>query len=269
MPEPGSCRGPGLGRTEGKPAPLRSFLASSLVAALLCSPSAHGQATNCPAAASPDQAQDTSPAALDTEPTDQPIQIESAGAEVSRSGDAALLGEVTVRQGNRTLYAETASYDAATRAIKVEGDVEYRDPELRVRGATGTWNADRGGSFSETEFELPSRPARGSADQLSLSPKGNLTLKGVLFTTCPAGNDDWLFKASSIDIDRDKQQGTGRNVRLDFKGVPLLYAPYISFPAGPARKSGFLFPSVGTSSSSGFEFGIPYYFNLADRKSVV
>jgi LPS-assembly protein len=265
VPEARSCRGLELSRNEGKPAPLRSLLARSLVAALLCSPPAHGQATDCPTSASPDQAQaqNTNPAALDTELADQPIQIESAGAEVSRSGDASLLGEVTVRQGNRTLYAETASYDAATRAIKVEGDVEYSDPELRVRGATGTWNADRGGRFSETEFELPSRPARGSADQLSLSPEGNLTLKGVLFTTCPAGNDDWLFKASSIEIDRDKQQGTGRNVRLDFKGVPLLYAPYISFPAGPARKSGFLFPAVGTSSSSGFEFGIPYYFNLA------
>jgi LPS-assembly protein len=52
-------------------------------------------------------------------------------------------------------------------------------------------------------------------------------------------------------------------VKLEFLGVPILYLPWISFPAGPARKSGFLFPSIGTSSRSGFEFGIPYYYNLA------
>jgi LPS-assembly protein len=45
--------------------------------------------------------------------------------------------------------------------------------------------------------------------------------------------------------------------------VPILYLPWISFPAGPSRKSGFLFPSIGTSSRSGFEMGVPYYFNLA------
>jgi len=261
----GFHRGPYLKAARGKPVPFKSFLTRAFVAALFCSPVAHGQATSCPTSSSPDKAPEpTEPTAiLDQEPTDQPIQIESEGAEVSRSGDASLLGQVTVRQGSRILTAETATYEAATHAIKVEGDVEFRDPQLRVRGATGSWNADRGGSFSETEFELPARPARGSAQQLALSPEGDLTLEQVLFTTCPAGNDDWLIRASSIEIDRDKQQGTGRNVRLDFKGVPLFYAPYISFPAGSARKSGLLFPAIGTSSRNGFEFGIPYYFNLA------
>jgi len=194
---------------------------------------------------------------------DQPIHVESDGASVSRSGDAALLGNVRVRQGSRTLHAETATYDAATRRFKVEGDVEYQDPQLRVKGATGTWNGAEGGRFEEAEFELPARPARGSAGALGMTPEGNLSLEEVTFTTCPAGNDDWLLKARSIEIDREAQQGTGRDVRLEFLGVPLLYAPWISFPAGEARKSGFLFPTIGTSTSNGFELGIPYYFNLA------
>ncbi|HEU5468270.1 MAG TPA: LPS assembly protein LptD, partial [Steroidobacteraceae bacterium] len=46
-------------------------------------------------------------------------------------------------------------------------------------------------------------------------------------------------------------------------GVPILYTPVISFPVGSARKSGFLFPSFGNSDKSGFELGVPYYFNLA------
>jgi LPS-assembly protein len=246
---------------------LTPFLARTLAATLSCSLVAEVRATDCPAPADPEAAPAglAAPGAPTVDPSDEPIQIESEGAEVGRSGDASLLGQVTVRQGDRTLSAETATYEAASRSFKVEGDVEYRDPEVRIRGATGTWSGGRGGSFTETEFELPTRPARGSAGELALSPEGNLALQDVVFTTCPAGNDDWLFKASSIEIDRERQQGTGRNVRLDFKGVPLLYAPYISFPAGDARKSGFLFPSIGTSSSNGFEFGIPYYFNLASN----
>ena len=203
------------------------------------------------------------------DPDDEQIQVESEGASVSRTGDAALLGQVKVRQGNRRLTAETATYEAATRTFKVEGDVEYSDPELRVRGATGAWSDSRGGRFDDTEFELPARPARGEARQLGVTPEGNLELERVRFTTCPAGNDDWMLKAASIDIDREAQQGTAREVRLEFLGVPILYAPYISFPAGESRKSGLLFPTIGTSSSNGFEFGIPYYFNLAPNYDAV
>jgi len=200
---------------------------------------------------------------------DQLITIESEGAEVTRQGDARLLGEVKVRQGDRTLSARDASYDADARSFRVEGDVEYRDPTLRVAGESGDWSSDRGGVFTDTEFELPARPARGAARELRLSPEGNLGLSDVLFTTCPAGNDDWLLKASSIEIDREREQGTGRDVRLELKGIPLLYLPYITFPAGPSRKSGFLFPTIGTSSRSGFELGVPYYFNLAPNYDAI
>lgn len=234
-----------------------------LALAVLAALATAAGAQQCPMPTPRDAPQLPGTARAAADPSGEPITIESDGAEVTREGDATLSGEVRVRQGDRVLTAGTASYDAATRSFKVDGDVEYRDPEVRVRGATGNWSGERGGVFTEAEFELPARPARGSADELKLSPQGDLGLAGVLFTTCPAGNDDWLLKAGSIDIDRERQQGTGRDVRLEFKGVPLLYTPWISFPAGDARKSGFLFPSVGTSSKSGFEVGVPYYFNLA------
>lgn len=241
---------------------MRRILDRAALFALLAGIATAAAATDCPAPTPPERPAGAlpSPAAA---PEDQPIEVESEGASVSRSGDAALLGHVTVRQGDRTLSAESASYEAATRSFKVEGDVEYRDPRLRVRGSTGTWSGARGGRFTETEFELPERPARGAAGELGLTPEGNLQLDRVSFTTCPVGNDDWMLTADSIYIEREAQQGTGRNVRLDFLGMPLIYAPYISFPAGDRRKSGFLFPTIGTSSSNGFELGIPYYFNLA------
>ncbi|MCU0975621.1 MAG: LPS assembly protein LptD [Steroidobacteraceae bacterium] len=199
----------------------------------------------------------------DAEGVEPRIEITSDGAEFGRSGEGRLLGHVVVRQGSRTLTAETATFNAETRDFQVEGSVEYRDPRLLVGGDKGNWSSTAGGVFTGTRFELPERPARGTAGRLQLTPNGDLGLEDVLFTTCPAGNDDWLLLAGSIDIDREAQQGTGRDVKLEFLGVPILYLPWISFPAGPARKSGFLFPSIGTSSRSGFEFGIPYYFNLA------
>ena len=52
---------------------------------------------------------------------------------------------------------------------------------------------------------------------------------------------------------------------MEFFGVPLLRLPVISFPVGNARKSGVLFPSLGSTSSSGVQLSVPYYFNIAPQ----
>ncbi len=192
-----------------------------------------------------------------------PIEVSSGGAELTREGDATLSGGVTVRQGDRTLSAESAVYDASEQSFEVEGAVEYRTPELRLKGTSGSWQTAGGGRFTDAEFELPLRPARGAAAELEINAAGDLALSEVRFTTCPAGNNDWLLRASSVDINQRTQQGRGRNVRVTLKGVPVLYAPVVSFPVGEARKSGFLFPSFGNSVKGGFELEVPYYFNLA------
>ena len=204
-----------------------------------------------------------SPATKDRDPKDQPIQLKGGHAEMTREGDAKLTGGVTIVQGEREVSAESATYDASERRFEVEGDVEYRSPDIRLKGGSGSWNALGTGQFSGAEFELPQRPARGSAKSLEMDGAGTLKLEGVRFTTCPAGQTDWELRADSIEIDQKTQQGTGRNVRVDLKGVPILYTPVISFPVGGARKSGFLFPSFGNSDKSGFELGVPYYLNLA------
>jgi len=192
-----------------------------------------------------------------------PVRVTSGGAELSREGDAKLTDGVVIRQGTREVSAQSATYDASERRFEVEGDVEYRSPDLRVKGGSGSWDSGGAGQFTGVEFDMPARPARGSASSLDMTAEGDIKLREVSFTTCPVGNDDWYLRASAIDIDQDRQQGKGRNVRIELKGVPILYAPVISFPVGDARKSGFLFPTFGNTDKSGFELGVPYYRNLA------
>ena len=42
----------------------------------------------------------------------------------------------------------------------------------------------------------------------------------------------------------DSGRGVARNARLNFKGVPILYSPWLSFPLDDRRKSGFLYPRI-------------------------
>jgi len=222
-------------------------------------------AQSCPAPNLSDPADDASTPALTpaATPGDEPIKITSEGAEVSRAGDAVLKGKVRIRQGDRTLSAENATFNAEDQTFAVSGSVTYRDPEMRIKGKSANVATAGEASFEGAEFDLPTRPARGSADKIKVNRQGLLQLSGVVYTTCPTGNEDWVLRAADIDINPGAGLGTGRNVRLDFKGIPILYTPFISFPVGDQRKSGFLFPTLANSSRSGLGLQVPWYWNIA------
>ncbi|MCK5325450.1 MAG: LPS assembly protein LptD, partial [Woeseiaceae bacterium] len=83
------------------------------------------------------------------------------------------------------------------------------------------------------------------------------------YTTCPPGSNDWIVEASDIDLDTQSGVGTARGMKLRFQGIPVLWAPYLSFPISDARKSGVLVPEIGSTSRSGNEIRVPWYWNIA------
>jgi len=140
--------------------------------------------------------------------------------------------------------------------------VTYTDPNLTVRGQ-GAQLEPGAATFEQAEFSLSAVNGRGSAERIKATASGDLELDQVRYTTCPVGNDDWAIRAADIDLSQRRGLGTGRGVRLDFKGIPLLYAPVFSFPIGNERKSGFLYPSFDVSGRSGTGISVPWYWNIA------
>jgi LPS-assembly protein len=53
---------------------------------------------------------------------------------------------------------------------------------------------------------------------------------------------------------------------MEFKGVPIMYSPKVNFSFNNERKSGFLSPTWGTTTRSGFQLRAPYYFNIAPNQ---
>ncbi len=192
------------------------------------------------------------------------IDIITGNVEIDLNGPATFNDRLVMRQGNRELGADSARYDRDSGEISATGNIEFRDPVTWVKGNAARYNATTGlFSIESAVYELYTVPARGTADRIALEESRQLSLTKVTYTTCAAGKDDWLLHASSISIDQDTGTGTARNARLEFKGVPILYAPYLTYPIDNRRKSGLLLPDVGNSDQRGIEFALPYYFNLA------
>ena len=191
----------------------------------------------------------------------------SAGAFEARLGDkpmAAMTGGVLLRRGNKLAGAESANFDPDRRALLLDGNVRYEDPGTQIVSDAAEFSYDSGRiEFSGASFSLGSSNARGRADNLLINQQGQLQFDNVSYTTCPPGSNDWELQASDIDLDTRLGVGTARNIKLRFKNVPILYAPYISFPIGDARKSGLLTPEIGSTGRSGNEIRVPYYWNIA------
>jgi LPS-assembly protein len=174
-----------------------------------------------------------------------------------------LRGHVVVRQGDRRIKANEVQYDRGNNSLRTRGGIDYTDPLVHVTGAGGSYSPTEGAQFQLAQFNLIERSARGAAQEMQLTPQGLIRLQRVTFTTCPVNDQSWVLRAARITLDTRKRVGTGRDARIDFKGVPILYLPWVSFPLGDQRKSGFLFPTLGNTSRGGAEVSVPYYFNIA------
>jgi len=186
-----------------------------------------------------------------------------AGTYDAVIGNVTLAGDVTARQGDREIHASEIQYDAARGSLRTDGHIDYQDPLVHVSGAGGSYSAPGGAEFHDAQFSLKERAARGTAQQMSVTPDGVMRLTGVTFTTCPQNNQAWQLKADRIVLDTRDRIGTGYDTQIDFMGVPLMYLPWLSFPLSPERKSGFLFPGIGNTSINGVQLSVPYYWNIA------
>jgi LPS-assembly protein len=198
-----------------------------------------------------------------TNPADLPIEVATDEFDGDASA-ATLKGNVEVHQGDRSLKGNQMQYqdENGVRSIESNQHLDYEDSLVHVTGESGSYSGATGAAFKSADFTLKQRAARGAAKELKLTPDGVLDLNGVSFTTCPANDKSWDLRASDIKLDTRTKIGTGRDARVDFFGVPLIYLPWISFPLSSERKSGFLFPGIGNTSTGGFQLSVPYYFNI-------
>ena len=194
------------------------------------------------------------------------LQFE-AGEFEAQMGDkpsATMSGGVLVRQGRRLVGADTASYDPDALALRLAGGVRYEDPDSQIRSDSAEFSYSSGRvRFEGAEFRLIDGGARGAASALEINQEGKIVLDDVEYTTCPPGSNDWSLEAGDIDLDTATGTGTARNVKISFQGLPIAYAPYLSFPIGNARKSGVLTPEFGSAGRSGRAVSVPYYWNIA------
>ncbi|OAI29053.1 LPS biosynthesis protein [Methylomonas koyamae] len=173
-------------------------------------------------------------------------------------------GNVDMNRADQHLVADKASYDTVAETLDAQGGVLYSEDQLAMSSETLSLNMGKDEArLRKAQFIVPQAPFRGSADVVYRDSKSLSRYNEAAFTSCAPGNQDWVVHAARLKINRESGQGSAKNAWLEFKGVPVLYTPYISFPTDNRRLSGFLAPTWGSTQRNGFDASLPFYWNIA------
>lgn len=195
------------------------------------------------------------------------VELQADNARARDQNIFTLEGNAVAETGWQRLQADTLTYNQHAGRIDAAGNLIYTSPDLLVDGERGTLFPDTdSGDIEQAVYALPDKHARGRAASLTLDGRDWQTLRDVSYTTCPEQSTDWEIFARQVDLDQVNGTGTARDARVELKGVPVLYTPYLSFPLDDRRKSGLLVPNVGITDETGFDLSIPYYWNIAPNR---
>ena len=177
---------------------------------------------------------------------------------------ATLAGEVVLRQAGLQIEADEANLHQLENRGELVGNVRLRDQGMLVVGDRAELQLDNGEArVDNAEYVLHQSHIRGSAQYAKREESAIIRLKDGTYTSCEPGSNAWHLTGKNIKLNPATGFGTATNVTLRVKNVPVFYTPYIYFPIDDRRQSGFLPPSMSTSSDNGVSLKTPYYFNLA------
>lgn len=200
-----------------------------------------------------------------TNKSDAPTFI---GAKASRYNTedqvGTLAGDVVMRQGSMQVEADEANLYQAESRGELSGNVRIRDNGALLVGDHADVQLDTGeAKVDNAEYVMHKSRIRGNALYAKRAENAIIRLKDGTYTTCEPNSNAWQLKGNNITLNPATGFGTATNVTLRVKDIPVLYTPYIYFPIDDRRQSGFLPPSFGTGTDTGFMLVTPYYFNLA------
>jgi len=194
------------------------------------------------------------------------IDVDAGGVAYRQDTEVLdLTGGIDVRRGSQRITADAATYNQRTGEIVTSGETFLENPGLRIIGSGATFNLKtNSGTIPDARYRFSGKAnLRGDAAVANLVNPDLTRYSHITYTSCPPGVNSWSLRASKLELDQVSGRGVARNARLRIKGVPVLYTPYINFPIDDRRKSGLLIPSIGNSDDDGFEFILPYYWNIA------
>ena len=174
-------------------------------------------------------------------------------------------GGVTLTRSDMSLTADEVVYDRTNAIVEAKGNVVVTDPQGVITGEFAHLNMeDESGWIDEATGHLELSRYSLAAKRLDKLGGPLYHVERGVFTTCECGGlekPSWSLGGEQTDVTLHGA-GVMKNALFRVKDVPVLWFPYLPFPANNDRQSGFLTPVAGNSSERGFFAEVPFYWAI-------
>jgi LPS-assembly protein len=176
-----------------------------------------------------------------------------------------LTGHVKTVRADQELHADVADYNSDTSDYDARGNVHYQDNGnlLSADHLVGNTDNSTGVATGNVRFQMLNSHGNGTAVRGEMLDANRNRYSVATYSTCDIGRHIWEIRAKKMDTDENLGRGIARDATMTIYGLPIFYSPYMSFPLNNDRQSGFLYPYFEHTGEAGYQFRIPYYFNLA------
>jgi LPS-assembly protein len=173
-------------------------------------------------------------------------------------------GNVTITKENKKLSADFVRFNhknmdahASGHVLMTAGEDVLTGNQLDINLASETGTLYDGTIFlKQNHFYISGNKLQKTGDQTYSAEQASLT-------SCDGPKPAWKITGRKMNVTIEGY-GTVENAAFYAQNVPVLYSPYMMFPAKIKRQSGLLAPEFAYSERNGFEYTQPFYWAISD-----
>ncbi len=174
-------------------------------------------------------------------------------------------GNVTVQRAGIVLRADYIRFDKDALTITASGNVVITGGEDTFTGSRIDLDlANETGVLSDGYLYLRENNFHIRGKRIEKTGENTYEVENAVITTCDGEDPDWRIQGKYLKVTLEGY-GVIKNATMKAKEIPVLYLPYMIFPAKTQRQTGLLLPEFGASNRWGYFINQPLFWAISDN----
>ncbi|UCC41887.1 MAG: LPS-assembly protein LptD [Candidatus Aminicenantes bacterium] len=170
-------------------------------------------------------------------------------------------GDVEIHYKNIKLFADSIELNTETKDVFARGNVVIQMPDEQLSVEEILINLDSTEGTLQKGFGLVQPTVRYEAETIERKDANFYRFHKASITSCTQTNPRWKFSFSKANFKKNDYIEMWNSV-LSIKKIPVFYLPYMRYPLGKEKSTGFLTPQLGFSGRKGMVFAQGFYWAL-------
>lgn len=171
-------------------------------------------------------------------------------------------GNVIITKINRKLTADFVRFDHKSFHAHAKGNVKLTAGEDVLTGSSMDMDLkSETGTVHDGTIFLKENNFNISGKSIEKTGENSYLVEEATVSTCDGETPDWKVTGKKLTVDIEGY-GFINHAAFWTKKLPVMYVPFMAFPAKIKRQSGLLAPEMGQSDRKGMEYNQPYFWAI-------